>query len=140
MANKMVANIKSLSEGVTGLTKHVNELYAALAKVNIVASKTLKDAKGAVNTVGGTANLTKGSTRMDLGTESASFAQPAGGSGLNRMATSLAKFSQTPGGMAATAVASGALSIAAGAYAAVPDVSLTIIHLEVRTTYKQQVK
>ena len=101
MANKMVANIKSLSEGVTGLTKHVNELYAALAKVNIVASKTLKDAKGAVNTVGGTANLTKGSTRMDLGTESASFAQPAGGSGLNRMSTSLAKFSQTPGGMAA---------------------------------------
>lgn len=50
MANKMVANIKSLSEGVTGLTKHVNELYAALAKVNIVASKTLKEAKGAVNT------------------------------------------------------------------------------------------
>ena len=126
MANKMVANIKSLSEGVTGLTKHVNELYAALAKVNIVASKTLKDAKGAVNTVGGSMNLTKGSTRMDLGTESASFAQPAGGSGLNRMSTSLAKFSQTPGGMAATAVASGALSIAAGAYAAVPDVSLTM--------------
>lgn len=126
MANKMVANIKSLSEGVTGLTKHVNELYAALAKVNIVASKTLKDAKGAVNTVGGSMNLTKGSTRMDLGTESASFAQPAGGSGLNRMATSLAKFSQTPGGQAATIGAGIGLSMAAGAYAAVPDVSLTM--------------
>jgi len=126
MANKMVANIKSLSEGVTGLTKHVNELYAALAKVNIVASKTLKDAKGAVNTVGGSMNLTKGSTRMDLGTESASFAQPAGGSGLNRMATSLAKFSQTPSGQAATIGAGIGLSMAAGAYAAVPDVSLTM--------------
>ena len=126
MANKMVANIKSLSEGVTGLTKHVNELYAALAKVNIVASKTLKDAKGAVNAVGGTANLTKAANRPGTGADGAMFSEATPATGINRMATSLAKFSQTPGGMGTLAVAQGALSIGAGAYAATPDVSLTM--------------
>lgn len=126
MANKMVANIKSLSEGVTGLTKHVNELYAALAKVNIVASKTLKDAKGAVNAVGGTANLTKAANRPGTGADGAMFSEATPATGINRMATSLAKFSQTPGGMAAIGGVQAGLSIAAGAYAAVPDVSLTM--------------
>ena len=129
MANKMVANIKSLSDGVTGLTKHINELYAALEKVNTVAGKTLKDAKGAVNTVGGSMNLTRGSTKMSLGTENASFGQPAGNGGGNLISGSMGKFSsfaQSPGGQAATIGAGIGLSLAAGAYAAVPDVSLTM--------------
>ena len=129
MANKMVANIKSLSEGVTGLTKHVNELYAALAKVNIVATMAMKDTTRALNTVGGSMNLGKSSTRPGTGADGASFAQGSGRSGGNFMANSMAKFSsfaQTPGGMGTLAVAQGALSIGAGAYAATPDLSLTM--------------
>ena len=129
MANKMVANIKSLSEGVTGLTKHVNELYAALAKVNIVASKTLKEAKGAVNTVGGTANLTKAENRPGTGADGATFSTATSNRGGNLIYNGMAKFSswsQTPAGSTAVMGAQVGLSIAAGAYAAVPDVSLTM--------------
>lgn len=129
MSNKMVANIKSLSDGVTGLTKHVNELYAALAKVNTVASKTLKDAKGAVNTVGGSMNLGASAVRTGTGTDGASFGQPATNSGGNLISNGMAKFSsfaQSPGGQAATIGAGVGFSIAAGAYAATPDVSLTM--------------
>ena len=129
MASKMVANIKSLSEGVTGLTKHVNELYAALAKIDTVASKALKDAKNAVNTVGGSMNLTKGTNRPGTGTDNASFGQAAGVGGGNVMSNSLGKFgsfAKTPGGMAAIGGAQFGLSLAAGAYAATPDLSLTM--------------
>jgi murein DD-endopeptidase MepM/ murein hydrolase activator NlpD len=129
MANKMVANIKSLSDGVTGLTKHINELYAALAKVNTVAGKTLKDAKSAVNTVGGAMNLGKASTRVGTGADGANFAQPAIGGGGNLISRSMGKFSsfaQSPGGQAATIGAGMGFSIAAGAYAATPDASLTL--------------
>ena len=129
MANKMVANIKSLSDGVTGLTKHVNELYAALAKVNIVASKSLKEAKGAVNTVGGTANLTKGDNRPGTGADGATFPTATSNRGGNLIYNGMAKFSsfaQTPTGSTAVLGAQVGLSIAAGAFAAVPDTSLTL--------------
>lgn len=129
MANKMVANIKSLSEGVTGLTKHINELYAALAKVNTVASKTLKDSKSAVSTVGGSMNLGKSAVRTGTGADGASFGQPAGNGGGNLISGSMAKFSsfaQSPGGQAATIGAGAVFSVAAGGYAAIPDVSLTM--------------
>ena len=129
MANKMVANIKSLSDGVTGLTKHINELYAALAKVNTVASKTLKDSNRAVSTVGGSMNLGKSAVRTGTGADGASFGQPAGNGGGNLISGSMAKFSsfaKSPGGQAATLGAGAVFSVAAGAYAATPDVSLTM--------------
>jgi murein DD-endopeptidase MepM/ murein hydrolase activator NlpD len=129
MANKMVANIKSLSDGVTGLTKHINELYAALAKVNTVANKTLKDANRAVSTVGGSMNLGKASVRTGTGADGASFGQPAGSGGGNLISNGMAKFSsfaQSPGGQAMTIGAGVGFSMAAGAYAATPDASLTL--------------
>ena len=82
MANKMIANIKSLSDGVTGLTKHINELYAALAKVDTVASKTLKDSKSAVSTVGGSMGLGS-TTRIGTGADGAKFGEASGGGGGN---------------------------------------------------------
>ena len=124
----MIANIKSLSDGVIGLTKHINELYGALEKVNTVAGKTLKDAKGAVSTVGGSMGLGS-TTRIGTGADGARFGEAIGSGGGNLISRSMGKFSsfaQSPGGQAATLGAGVGLSVAAGAYAAVPDVSLTM--------------
>jgi hypothetical protein len=44
MANKMVANIKSLTTETRGLTKEVESLYKSIEKLNAIAGKAFKKA------------------------------------------------------------------------------------------------
>lgn len=69
----MIANIKSLTTGVGDLTKKVNDLYAALNKVNIVAETSFKKASSIVNTTGGSMGLTQAATRPGTGADGAKF-------------------------------------------------------------------
>jgi murein DD-endopeptidase MepM/ murein hydrolase activator NlpD len=71
MANKMVANVKALTQGVDSLTKKVNELYGALSKVQQISAKSITTANGAINAIGGDSNLTKGASRPGTGADGA---------------------------------------------------------------------
>ena len=140
MANKMVATIKSLSQGVVGLTKELEGLYSTLEKINGVANSSLKSASAVVNTVGGSAGLTKATTRPGTGTDGARFPDKPGPTGMAPatggapVSQSKADFSwkesQTDPNVARLQQLGGAaqmlLAPVAGAYAAAPDLSLTM--------------
>jgi murein DD-endopeptidase MepM/ murein hydrolase activator NlpD len=139
MANKMVANIKSLTTETRGLNKEVESLYKSIEKLNAIAGKAFKNASGAINTSGGSMGLGQGTTRPGVGTDNARFTQPptptgmspaGGGSSISKSKTVFAKEGpedptvsklQKYGGIAKIA-----LALPAGAYAATPDLGLTM--------------
>lgn len=139
MANKMVANIKSLTSETRGLTKEVESLYKSIEKLNAIAGKTFKNVSGAINTSGGSMGLGQGTTRPGVGTDGARFTQPPAPTGMsnagggNSVSKSKTVFAQTGpedptvskiqkyGGVAKILMAA-----PAGAYAATPDLGLTM--------------
>jgi murein DD-endopeptidase MepM/ murein hydrolase activator NlpD len=139
MANKMVANIKSLSTETRGLTKEVESLYKSIEKLNAVAGKAFTNVNNAISTSGGSMALGQGTTRPGVGTDGAKFTQPPAPTGMSpaagttQVSKSKTEFAQegpedptvsklkTFGGIAKIAMA-----IPAGAYAATPDVGLTM--------------
>jgi hypothetical protein len=139
MANKMVANIKSLTTETRGLNKEVESLYKSIEKLNAIAGKAFKNASGAINSSGGSMGLGQGTTRPGVGTDNARFTQPptptgmspaGGGSSISKSKTVFAKEGpedptvsklQKYGGIAKIA-----LALPAGAYAATPDLGLTM--------------
>jgi len=126
----MVSNVQSLSKGVDDLTKKVNALHAAIEKVNGVSVTALGKFSGVLNQAGGTRNLTKAATRPGTGADGANGLPSATGENTgNRMSGSLGKFtafSMSGKGQASFGIAQGVLSLAAGGYAATPDVGATL--------------
>ena len=141
MANKMVANIKSLTTETRGLTKEVESLYKSIEKLNAIAGKAFKNVSGAINTSGGSMGLGQGTTRPGVGTDNARFTQPpaptgmspAGGtSQVSKGKTQFAEEGVEPSEVSAEKLKAlgGAakimMALPAGAYAATPDLSLTM--------------
>ncbi len=143
MANKMVANIKSLTTGVDELTKKVNALYESLEKVSSVSTSAMEGATGALKNNGGSAHLGTSTTRPGTGADNARFPQQTySGPGTNQVNNSLGQFSQQGGGgggfpldlgsggnkfvQGAIGVAKIGLAPVAAAYAGMPDLALTM--------------
>ncbi|NBR26282.1 MAG: hypothetical protein EBU08_21350, partial [Micrococcales bacterium] len=134
MANKMVANIKSLTTETRGLTKEVESLYKSIEKLNAIAGKAFKNANGAISSSGGSLGLMQGTTRPGVGTDNARFTQPpaptgmSGAGGTSQISKSKTKFAQEgPEDPTVSklktfgAVAKIAMAVPAGMYAATPD-------------------
>ena len=139
MANKMVANIKSLTTETHGLTKEVESLYKAIEKLKGIAGKTFTDVRGSVSSMGGSSGLMQGTTRPGTGADNArmpntpmptGMAPAGGGNPISKSKTVFAQEGpvdptvaklQKYGGIAKIAMA-----LPAGAYAATPDLSLTM--------------
>lgn len=136
MANKMVANIKSLTTGVDELTKKVNALYESLEKVSSVSTSAMEGAAGALKNNGGSAHLGTSTTRPGTGADNARFAQQSyAGPGTNQVNNSLGQFSQFGQGPGSDGQNLGnlklglgkiGLALPAGAYAGAPDLALTM--------------
>jgi murein DD-endopeptidase MepM/ murein hydrolase activator NlpD len=125
MVDPMMQNIQSLTTGVDKLTASVNKLYAALEKVKGVASSAISQANSAIDNMGGSSHLGSANRRPGSGADDAHFStrtQPAQG---NMLSNSMAKFSQFQQSAAGGVVTAG-LSLAAGGYAATPDLALTL--------------
>ena len=136
----MVANIKSLTTETHGLTKEVESLYKAIGKLQGIAGKTFTDVRGSVNSMGGSSGLMQGTTRPGTGADNArmpntptptGMSPAGGGSSVSKSKTdfswkeppvdpTVAKL-QKYGGIAKVLMAA-----PAGAYAATPDLSLTM--------------
>jgi murein DD-endopeptidase MepM/ murein hydrolase activator NlpD len=145
MANKMVANIKSLTTGVDELTRKVNALYESLEKVSSVSTSAMEGATGVLKNNGGSAHLGTAITRPGTGADGATFApQTYSGPGTNQVNASLGQFSSQGGGQGGggfpldpgsggSRFVQGALGLAkiglaapAAAYAGTPDLALTL--------------
>ena len=136
MANKMVANIKSLTTGVDELTRKVNALYESLEKVSNVSTSAMEGATGVLKNNGGSAHLGTSTTRPGTGADGARFAQQSyAGPGTNQVNNSLGQFSQFgqgPGsdggnfGNLKLGLGKIGLALPAGAYAGAPDLALTM--------------
>jgi murein DD-endopeptidase MepM/ murein hydrolase activator NlpD len=136
MANKMVANIKSLTTGVDELTRKVNALYESLEKVSSVSTSAMEGATGVLKNNGGSAHLGTSTTRPGTGADGARFAQQSyAGPGTNQVNNSLGQFSQFGQGPGSDGENLGnlklglgkiGLALPAGAYAGAPDLALTM--------------
>jgi murein DD-endopeptidase MepM/ murein hydrolase activator NlpD len=144
MANKMVANIKSLTTGVDELTRKVNALYESLEKVSSVSTSAMEGATGVLKNNGGSAHLGTALTRPGTGADNANFApQTYSGPGTNQVNASLGQFSSQGGGQGggfpldpgsggsrfvqgALGLAKIGLALPAAAYAGTPDLALTM--------------
>jgi murein DD-endopeptidase MepM/ murein hydrolase activator NlpD len=139
MANKMVANIKSLTTETRGLTKEVESLYKSIEKLNAVAGKAFTNVNKAINTSGGSMGLGQGTTRPGTGTDDARYTQPPAPTGMSnaggtsQVSKSKTDFGQTgPDDVAVSKMqmlggaAKIALALPAGALAATPDLGLTM--------------
>jgi murein DD-endopeptidase MepM/ murein hydrolase activator NlpD len=145
MANKMVANIKSLTTGVDELTRKVNALYESLEKVSSVSTSAMEGATGVLKNNGGSAHLGTAITRPGTGADGATFApQTYSGPGTNKVNASLGQFSSQGGGQGgggfpldlgsgdsrlvkgAIGMAKIGLALPAAAYAGTPDLALTM--------------
>jgi murein DD-endopeptidase MepM/ murein hydrolase activator NlpD len=139
MANKMVANIKSLTTETRGLTKEVESLYKSIEKLNAVAGKAFTNVSKAISTSGGAMGLGQGTTRPGTGTDDARYTQPPAPTGMsNAGGTSQVSKSKTQFAQEGPedptvsklktfgAVAKFAMAVPAGMYAATPDLSLTM--------------
>jgi murein DD-endopeptidase MepM/ murein hydrolase activator NlpD len=125
MADNMINNIQSLTTGVDKLTASVTKLYTALEKVKGVAGDAVTGAMGALDTMGGSSHLASASRRPGTGADGARFSTYVVPGQSNFLYNSMAKFSQFQQSPAGGAVTAG-LSLAAGGYAATPDLSLTL--------------
>jgi murein DD-endopeptidase MepM/ murein hydrolase activator NlpD len=145
MANKMVANIKSLTTGVDELTRKVNALYESLEKVSSVSTSAMEGATGVLKNNGGSAHLGTALTRPGTGSDGAVFPpQTYSGPGTNQVNASLGQFSSQGGGgqgggspldlgsggsrfvQGAIGAAKIGLAPFAGMYAGMPDLALTM--------------
>jgi len=145
MANKMVANIKSLTTGVDELTRKVNALYESLEKVSSVSTSAMEGATGVLKNNGGSAHLGTALTRPGTGTDGAVFPpQTYSGPGTNQVNASLGQFSSQGGGgqgggfpldpgSGDSRITKGVIGAAkiglapfAGMYAGMPDLALTM--------------
>jgi murein DD-endopeptidase MepM/ murein hydrolase activator NlpD len=139
MANKMVANIKSLTTETRGLTKEVESLYKSIEKLNAIAGKAFTNVSSAINTSGGAMGLGQGTTRPGTGTDNARFTQPPAPTGMSnaggtsQISKSRTQFAQEgPEDPSVSklktfgAIAKFAMAVPAGMYAATPDLSLTM--------------
>ena len=139
MANKMVANIKSLTTETRGLNKEVESLYKSIEKLNAIAGKAFKNANGAINSSGGSMGLMQGNTRPGVGTDNARFTQPptptgmspaGGGNSISKSKTTFAQEGPEDPNVARLqkygGIAKMFMALPAGAYAATPDVGLTM--------------
>jgi murein DD-endopeptidase MepM/ murein hydrolase activator NlpD len=157
MANKMLSNIQSVTNGVATLTQKVNELYAAVDKVAGVAEGAVSGVQGSLRNMGGTMHLGSATSRPGTGADGARFATPSNAMPSYRdMDESMGKFSYQPsafgggfgggfrqqsyseaddGGISQASAGAqnmgiGGLKMAiaplAGAYAAMPDLALTM--------------
>lgn len=133
MANKMIANIQSLTTGVDKLTTKINDLYKALEKVNTVSTSSLKNAASIVDTVGGNYGLTKGAARPGTGADGAKFpamAQQQILQGQNLLSNSLGAFTSPFQAAVATGgvqnTLSGAGQILSGGMNMIPSLSTTM--------------
>ena len=139
MANKMVANIKSLTTETRGLTKEVESLYKSIEKLNAIAGKAFTNVSGAINSSGGSMGLMQGTTRPGVGTDNARFTQPpapsgmssgGGGNPISRGKTEFAQSGPVDPTIDKMKVFNGfvkmGMALPAGAYAATPDVGLTM--------------
>jgi len=123
----MVGKIQSLTGGVDKLTKSADALLAKLTKINEVAGKSIGSANQAINSAGGSLNLTQG-TKVRLGSDNARFplaAQMAAGG--NTLAGSMGGFSYLSRGAAmGNAVLGVASSVVNGAFGSMPDLGTTM--------------
>jgi murein DD-endopeptidase MepM/ murein hydrolase activator NlpD len=123
----MVGKIQSLTGGVDKLTKSADALLAKLTKINEVAGKSIGGANQAINSAGGSLNLTQG-TKVRLGSDNARFplaAQMAAGG--NTLAGSMGGFSYLSRGAAmGNAVLGVASSVVNGAFGSMPDLGTTM--------------
>ena len=157
MANKMLTNIQSVTNGVATLTQKVNELYAAVDKVSGAAEGAVEGVQGALRNMGGTAHLGSATSRPGTGTDGARFTPTGGGMpSYSQMDDGMGKFNYNQssfgggfggsfrqqsyweaddGGLSQAAagaqntglgLAKMALAPVAGAYAAMPDLALTM--------------
>ena len=139
MANKMVANIKSLTTETRGLTKEVESLYKSIEKLNAIAGKAFTNVSSAINTSGGAMGLGQGTTRPGTGADPARFTQPPAPTGMSnaggtsQVSKSRTQFAQEgPEDPSVSklktfgAIAKFAMAVPAGMYAATPDLSLTM--------------
>ena len=139
MANKMVANIKSLTTETRGLNKEVESLYKSIEKLNAIAGKAFTNVSGAINTSGGSMGLGQGTTRPGVGTDNARFTQPPAPTGMsnagggNPVSKSKTQFAQEGPEDPSIAklqkyggIAKAFMALPAGAYAATPDLGLTM--------------
>jgi murein DD-endopeptidase MepM/ murein hydrolase activator NlpD len=142
MANKMVSNIQSLTKETHNLTKEVESLYKSIEKLNSVAGKAFKNVGSAINSSGGAMALGQASSRPGTGTDTARFPSipmptGMGGGQTNQVSKSktefgeaqpedptVSKFSKMTG--LAAGIAKVVLAPVAGAYAATPDLGLTM--------------
>jgi murein DD-endopeptidase MepM/ murein hydrolase activator NlpD len=123
----MVGKIQSLTGGVDKLTKSADALLLKLIKINEVAGKSIHSANQAINTTGGSLNLTQG-TKVPLGTDNARMPvaaqQVAGG---NILSGSMGGFSFMSNGMVAGNAAMGiATSAVNGFLGSIPDLGTTM--------------
>ena len=124
----MVGKIQSLTGGVDKLTKSADALLAKLTKINEVAGKSITSANQAINTTGGSLNLTQG-TKVPLGTDNARMpiaAQQAAMGG-NVLAGSMGNFSYLSSGAIKGNAALGiATSVVNAGFGAIPDLGTTM--------------
>jgi murein DD-endopeptidase MepM/ murein hydrolase activator NlpD len=124
----MVGKIQSLTGGVDKLTKSADALLAKLTKINEVAGKSITSATGAINSAGGSLNLTQG-TKVALGTDNARFpmaAQMAAMEG-NVLAGSMGGFSYLSSGAVKGNAALGiAASVVNAGFGSIPDLGTTM--------------
>ena len=93
MANEMVNNLQGLTDGVDTLTKKVNELYEAVARVKGVAASTITDVRGSINTMGGQYGLGNSGNSQMPSMASFSYSPAQGSNGQNILENSMADFS-----------------------------------------------
>ena len=128
----MVGKIQSLTGGVDKLTKSADALLAKLIKINEVAGKSISSANQAINTTGGSLNLTQG-TKVPLGSDNARFpmaAQQAAVGG-NVLAGSMGGFSfMSKGTMMGNIAINGAMGAATdivnAGLGSIPDLGATM--------------
>jgi hypothetical protein len=124
----MVGKIQSLTGGVDKLTKSADALLLKLTKINEVAGKSIHSANQAINTTGGSLNLTQG-TKVPLGTDNARMpvaAQQAAAGG-NILSGSMGNFSYMSNGAVMGNAALGmATSAVNGFLGAIPDLGTTM--------------
>jgi murein DD-endopeptidase MepM/ murein hydrolase activator NlpD len=123
----MVGKIQSLTGGVDKLTKSADALLLKLTKINEVAGKSISSANQAINTTGGSLNLTQG-TKVPLGSDNARFPMAAEvAAGGNILGGSMGGFSYLSRGAAmGNAVLGVASSVVNGAFGSMPDLGTTM--------------
>jgi hypothetical protein len=112
--NDPVSSISNVEKGLKGLNTQVDKLVEGLKKVTGLAGTTF----GTVKQVLGT-NMGQG-TGMNLGTSNATFSQSSGG------AQNVMPWAYSKSGAATIGGIQLGLGIAGGAYAALPDLGMTV--------------